>query len=118
MGNCESYDTCINKERENLKHPIDHKSLYANRIVDNQTANRRCYETNPIEIIEGFGSKQQIMNVLKWVMIAIIVFVVISYVISYMSKETININVDKVNTEGLIDTETPEILKQLFKDAI
>ena len=36
MGNCDSYNTCRQKEKENLKYPIDQQSLYYNRIVDNQ----------------------------------------------------------------------------------
>ena len=81
MGNCESYDECINENRETLRHPMDTKSLYKNRVYDNQTANRRCYEANPIDIVEGFGRSDFSLNMLlKWGIIIAIVYLVVMMV--------------------------------------
>lgn len=52
--NCNSYDQCVMNEKNNMAYPTDTQSLYADRIYDNQTAHRRCYESTPMKI-EGFG---------------------------------------------------------------
>lgn len=111
MGNCESYDACIQRERKNMRYPVDTQSLYAKRIVDNQTANRRCYQRNPIHIVEGFGNKN-VMEILKWIILLVIIYFTVTYVMNYMTKETVKIN---VGTE-IQNSDTPEFIKELFKD--
>ena len=54
--NCDSYDGCVKQGKNVLRYPVDTKSLYSQRIYDNQTANKKCYQRHPIEIIEGFGN--------------------------------------------------------------
>lgn len=78
---CSNYDSCIQRERHNLRHPVDKKSLYANRVYDNQTANRRCYEGSPINI-EGFGcpSRETINTLIRWAVIALVVYIIFSFV--------------------------------------
>ncbi len=77
MSNCDNYDDCIRTTRRTLKHPIDRNSLYRNRIYDNQTARRRCFELSPINILEGFGGGGlTVNNLLKWAIILLIVYLV------------------------------------------
>ena len=54
--------------------------MYANRIIDNQTANRRCYEKNPnVNIVEGFGFSN-IWSALVWIAVIVaIVFVALYF---------------------------------------
>lgn len=93
---CNSYENCINKERENLRYPIDKESLYMDRIYDNQTANRRCYEKNPIEIVEGFGFPVTLESFLKMlVIILLIVLFVILAKDSLFPKEQVKIGIPK-----------------------
>ena len=96
---CGNYDNCIDKKRCDLRHPVDKRSLYSGRIYDNQTANRRCYENNPIEIVEGFGcpSKDLIKLILKWTIIGLIVYVV----------GTMIMGMNKSSKEITLNVETP-----------
>ena len=91
---CNNYDNCSKTERNTLSHPMDQEALYANRIYDNQTGNRRCYESNPIDIVEGFGFKANdlVKNILKLVIIALIAYVIYA-LITDMQKKEISVNV-------------------------
>jgi len=78
MANCETYDSCIAQNRDQLRHPMDTRSLYRNRIYDNQTANKRCYEGNPINIVEGFGAGGLSLNkLLRWGIVILLVYLVV-----------------------------------------
>lgn len=70
---CNSYDACVNRERGNMRYPVDSESLYANRSSDDQMANTRCYRTNPVEILEGFGCKLSWEKVLKLTVVVLLV---------------------------------------------
>jgi hypothetical protein len=73
-------DKCRREEKKNLAHPIDGQSLYANRIVDNQTANKRCYEKNQnVNIVEGFGFSS-VWSALVWIAIIIAIIFVALYI--------------------------------------
>lgn len=78
---CKNYDECLNKEMENMKYPIDDPSLYMDRIYDYQTANRRCYEKNPVNI-EGFGLSGPFTwdKIFKIIIVVLIVIVFISII--------------------------------------
>lgn len=77
MNSCAGYDNCITKTMDTLKYPMDRRSLYRNRIYDKQTANRRCYESNPMSIFEGFGSTEfTLTNVLKWLIVLVIIYLI------------------------------------------
>ena len=73
QNSCKSYGSCRKEERTQLKYPIDQQSLYASRIYDNQTGNRRCYEKNPIEIIEGFGCGLFFEKLLKYTVVILLI---------------------------------------------
>lgn len=78
MANCETYDSCIAQNRDQLRHPMDTRSLYKNRIYDNQTANKRCYEAHPVDIVEGFGNTGLSLNkLLRWAIIGLLVYLVV-----------------------------------------
>lgn len=99
---CNSYESCNNKERENLRFPMDSESLYMQRIYDNQTANSRCYAKNPIEITEGFGSMftwEMILKIL--VVILLIALFIILAKDSLFPKEQVNLNIQKPTEIGL-----------------
>jgi len=84
--NCSDYDKCITNERQNLRHHKDQKSLYAKRVYDNQTANRRCYEKNPINI-EGFGNIN-LQMIIKWALILLVIYVIIMLAIDLLMPST------------------------------
>lgn len=77
---CQNYDQCVHNTQETLKHPTDSQSLYATKIYDNQTANRRCYETTALShrpnIIEGFRNGTLLQKLIR-----IAIFIAIIYVI-------------------------------------
>ena len=83
MSSCTSYDGCVGRTRQTLAYPTDQESLYADRIYDNQAANRRCYEKNPIEIKEGFG-KRRINRMIRWIIIIIILYILITMLMQFM----------------------------------
>jgi hypothetical protein len=77
MNSCAGYDDCIAKTMDTLRYPMDKRSLYRYRIYDKQTANRRCYESNPINILEGFGSTElTLTNILKWLIVIVIIYLI------------------------------------------
>jgi hypothetical protein len=99
---CNNYDSCSKTERNTLKYPTDTEALYANRVYDNQTANRRCYESNPsLQIIEGFGfSNDIIKNILKIVIVLLVLYVLYS-IVRDMGKTEVKLSVPQVDTLNL-----------------
>ena len=91
--NCHKYDGCVNQGRETLTYPTEDKSLYADRIYDNQTTNKRCYEKEPIEIIEGF-SKNRLNRIIRWIIIIIILYILVSMLIQFLYPEKVYTIVD------------------------
>jgi len=78
-NNCQNFDSCRSKEKETLQYPVDEKSLYADKIYDNQTANKRCYQKNPTNILEGFGFGCE-LSMDKIIKLTIVVLLVIAFV--------------------------------------
>lgn len=97
MGNCENYDSCIQKRRDDLKHPIDARSLYAKRIYDNQTANRLCYNENPVEIIEGFGGGFTLNNLLRWAIIIVVIYLITMVAMKLLGNKTFKLNLGNMD---------------------
>lgn len=103
MNNCNSYDECIEQEKEILRFPMDKRSLYRKRIYDNQTANRRCYESNPINILEGFGNTDlTLTNVLKLIICLVIIYLIYMLVTDKKTVETVKTAL-KGGSESLSD---------------
>ena len=71
--NCDAWGNCLKREMTNMRYPMATPSLYKNRFYDNQTAKSRCYERNPIDIVEGFGA-MSLNNLLMWVVIILVVY--------------------------------------------
>ena len=99
---CNKHNNCTDKKKCGLKYPTDDKSLYSSKIYDNQTVNRRCYEDDPIDIVEGFGcsSRSIIFMIIKWVIIGLLIYLIGTFVYNRMSKEEITLNVDSVEAVG------------------
>ena len=81
---CAGYDSCVNRERENMNYPMDNESLYANRFHDNQTAHSRCYQEHPIDILEGFGCKISWEKILKLVIVILLIILFVSLAKDFM----------------------------------
>jgi hypothetical protein len=78
---CNNYDGCRVQKKEQLIHTMDKQSLYRDRIMDNQTVNRRCYESNPVEIIEGFTiNGWTLRELLKWVFVGLVIWTIVTMV--------------------------------------
>lgn len=56
----------------------DKNSLYNQRLYDQHENNVRCYEENPVEIVEKFDTSFTKRNILKWI-IAIIIIIAVAY---------------------------------------
>jgi hypothetical protein len=79
MNSYSSNDTCLtNKKNDrNASFPVDSKSLYNDKIYDTQTAHRTCYESNPVQITEGFGTmKLSFHKLLRYAIYLVIAFIV------------------------------------------
>ncbi len=104
MNNCTSHDNCINRKRNTLRHPMDQRSLYADRIYDDHTAVKRCYESSPFDIIEGFGGLS-FNKLLKWAIIILVVYLLIQVVMNQDTEE-VSIGVPELaggTTDSLTD---------------
>lgn len=90
MNSCASYDDCIAKTMDTLKYPLDKRSLYRYRIYDKQTANRRCYESHPINILEGFGSADlTLTNILKLAIILVVIYLIYLFATGKHPSDTV-----------------------------
>ena len=89
---CNNYQNCVNRERQNMRYPIDMKSLYASRYYDDHAAKTRCYANNPINILEGFGGPMTLEKLLKWILVALLVALLVMFAKDFfMPKEEIPI---------------------------
>lgn len=90
---CNSYDGCRKNENKTLEYPTDVNSLYNQRLYDSQTENQRCYQKNPVTILEGFG-RSGFGQLLKLVLFVLLVILVVSLVSNYLKpSEPLNIEV-------------------------
>jgi len=112
MSSCSNYNGCVDNSRQTLAYPIDQESLYADRIYDNQTTNRRCYEKKPINIVEGFG-KRRINRIIRWIIIIIILYILLTMLMQFMQPgKVFAIELSPVrNTPRL----TGETIKKFFQ---
>lgn len=91
---CDNFNSCVNNEHQNMNNPTDTKSLYNDRIYDNHTANNRCYTNNPVNIIEGFGNKNLINCLIKWAIIILIVYVIVTVAMElFQPNKTYRLNI-------------------------
>ena len=102
---CNNYDTCKQEKKYTLRHGSDDMSLYGKKIYDNQTANRRCYETNPINIVEGFGFSFN--TLFKWVVIILVIYLVFQL---FNGKEEVSLEMETPHSESTIPL--PTIMKE------
>nr|QBK88550.1 MAG: hypothetical protein LCMiAC01_02270 [Mimivirus LCMiAC01] len=92
MSACKNFNECLKEYDQILAHPVDKDSLYADEIYDDHVGATRCYVKNPINIIEGFGSRK-LNRIIRWFIIAIILFVVASLIVQFFSpKKIISLN--------------------------
>ena len=88
MNSCSNYDNLVTKTNKTLEYPIDQESLYDDRIYDKHTSNRRSYEKYTINIVEGFG-KMNINRILKWIIIVIILYVILTMLVQLVQPAKI-----------------------------
>lgn len=94
--NCTKFNNCFDRKFNTLEYPNDKKSLYARRVNDRQTAMRRAYEKNPINIVEGFEDcpiRAMIKNIIKIALLVVVIYL-IYLIIKSFSREIIEIGVD------------------------
>ncbi len=107
--NCNNYDTCKQEKKSTLRRAADDMSLYGRRIYDNQTANRRCYETNPINIVEGFGLSFN--TLFKWVVIILVIYLVGTIIVQlFDTKEEVSIKLETPASESTLPL--PTVMKE------
>lgn len=95
-NSCKNYEECVNREMNDMEYPIDDPSLYMDRLYDQQTANRRCYEKNPINIVEGFGMGAPFTwdKIFKIIVVILLIIVFISLVKDFIiPKQEIKLDV-------------------------
>jgi len=98
---CMKYNTCVKNLVKQMQVPTDTTALYADRLYDTQTAGRRCYEQGPVtNFVEGFGfgGNMNMGTILKWVLIAAVIYLLYS-LFRESQSEVVRINVPTV-TEG------------------
>lgn len=82
---CGPFDNCVCKMSNQMRYPVDKKSLYANKIYDNQIANQWCYDQNPINI-EGFGCGFDWSKILQVVVVICLVILAFGLVKDWTAK--------------------------------
>lgn len=95
---CNNYQNCVNRERQNMRYPIDSKSLYSGRFYDDHAAKTRCYARNPINILEGFGGPMTWEKMLKWLLVVLLVVLLAMFAKDFlMPKEEIPIDMPEAS---------------------
>jgi len=83
-----------------LQFPLDVKSLYADRIYDNETARRRCYEKSPnlpfIEGFDGLGLNMSFRHLFMWLCVLLLVVLVVMLIMNESNKDYITLGVDSL----------------------
>lgn len=105
----DSYMKCREDTRNKLAYPVDNRSLYANRTYDNETTNRRCYENNPIKIVEGFGK----VNAWTVVIVALIIIVAIYAYYKYISNSEV-VHIGGMSTMNLTDISLSGEMAEIY----
>lgn len=91
---CSSYDDCRKRENKTLEYPMDVNSLYSNRFYDLQNENTRCYQRNPVSIVEGFG-RAGFGQLLKLVLFVLLIILVVSlFSDCFKPKEVIDLGIE------------------------
>lgn len=106
MSDNKTYDNCIGELRGQLEYPLDKKSLYGKRIYDNQTANRLCYERNPVNIVEGFGNflpSFAINDIIKYALILFVTYLLFQYL--FVPQQNVNLGINSPQMGGANTTE-------------
>lgn len=96
---CDSYNKCIKHEMDNMVYPMDSKSLYSDRIYDEQTARSRCYALGPIEIREGFGASWN--TIIKLLIVILLIYLVYELGKEFLNKKSV------VQLGGFVNTPSP-----------
>lgn len=68
---CQNTDSCPTTEVHNVNEP----SLYDQRNYDQHENSARCYQNNPVPIVEKFDTSFTAKNIFMWIFIALIVLV-------------------------------------------
>ena len=98
---CNNWDKCKKNEMDEMTFPTDNESLYKEQIYDNQSANNKCYPTNPIKIIENFGNSQWS----KWVIVSVIILLII--LAGFFLKDSIMPKSTSSQSGGFLELATP-----------
>ena len=107
---CKTFENCYNDELNTMKYPVDTESLYANRYYDEQTGKARCYAKNPINIVEGFGMKLTLTNIIKFAVVILLIFLAYSLSKDFIfPKQVVSIDVGSATA---FSPDQPSILNQ------
>ena len=89
---CNNFQNCVEQEKQNMRYPIDARSLYGDRFYDHHTAKTRCYARNPIDILEGFGAPMTLEKLIKWVLVGLLVVLLVLFAKDFfMPKEQVEL---------------------------
>lgn len=95
---CDNWDNCVDDEMKDMAYPTDRTSLYRNKIYDSQIASGRCYEMNPIRIMENFDTGSWSF----WIVCLVILLLIV--LIGFLFKDYMY---DGKMTGGGFDLESP-----------
>lgn len=95
---CNNFQNCVGQEKQNMRYPIDLKSLYSHRLYDNHAARTRCYARNPINILEGFGAPLTLEKLIKWVLVLLLIVLVVLFAKDFfMPKEQVELAIPEAS---------------------
>lgn len=84
-----NFDSCVKEQKRKLRKNADPGSLYSEGIYEEQIARARC-----IEGFEGGSNKDMFLRIIKWAIIVLALWIIISLVLGMCKPaETINIEI-------------------------
>lgn len=88
--------------------PMPDRSLYDDRIYDEHENYARCYENNPVQVVEQFQMPTDKKTIFKWI-IAIIAILLVAFAVYYYAcrKEVINFKIPTPQTGGNMTSSLP-----------
>lgn len=95
---CDEWNNCVDDRMEKMGYPVDNTALYKDKIYDQQIANGKCYEMNPIRIIESFSGSSWNF----WIICIVVVLLIV--LIGFVMKDYMG---GKENMSGGFTIDTP-----------
>lgn len=86
------------------------RSLYDDRIYDEHENHIRCYEKNPVQVVEKFQMPTDKKMMIKWILVILVLAAIIGgvyYYVYHCKTEVVKIDFNPVQNGGYMTSSPP-----------